>query len=303
MSTQIGPFWSANRKFVIESLEEGLLDDLAQRLCDLRNEPVWVDATDRVDEEITVFRIERNGPTWMSHPWGLWRDDEPCETTVTNDYVIPYVLWEVTRLALEGAQMPVVPMHAASLVHRGHAIALTGPSHSGKSTLAAWLTRSGWGFLTDEVSLLDTSVADRPIVNPFWRPIGVRRPGPLDDVVELPSDASEVLLPASSIGELASPAPLVALVCPTYSEGASSSLEPLGAAAALTLVADQLPSLGRDGGPVFHALADVVSVIPAFQMLVDDLDTAERELASLVDRLIDERAEAGEQLLGSESNR
>jgi hypothetical protein len=78
-------------------------------------------------------------------------------------------------------------------------------------------------------------------------------------------------------------------VCPTYTEGVTGSLEPLGAAAALALISDQLPNLRRDGGPLFHRLAAVVAEVPAFQMLVDDLDTAEHELASLLDRLIDER--------------
>jgi hypothetical protein len=236
-----------------------------------------------------VFQLELTGPSWMSHPWSVRRNGEACELTLTHDYIVPYVLWEVTRLVLESTTFPMVPMHAAGLVRDGRAVALIGPSHSGKSTLAAWLAKSGWGFLTDEVSLLDTG-ADRPVVHPFWRPIGVRRPGPLDEFIDEGGAEPEVLVPASRLGSLAAPAPLVALVCPTYTVGADGSLEPLSAAAALALIADQLPSLGRDGAEVFHALARVVATIPAFSMKVDNLDVATAQLESLVDSLVAEAA-------------
>jgi hypothetical protein len=41
--------------------------------------------------------------------------------------------------------------HAAGLAHEGRGIVLCGASGSGKSTLAAWLTASGFDFLSDEV--------------------------------------------------------------------------------------------------------------------------------------------------------
>lgn len=283
MTARIGPFWAADREFVIESDEAEVLDTLALRLRDLRNEPP-AGAPDSTDDPI-VFRLALTGPSWMSHPWAVWRDDEPCELTLTHDYIVPYVLWEVTRIVLEVSEFPVVPMHAAGLVHQGRAIALIGPSHSGKSTLSGWLTKSGWGFLTDEVCLVDTSVVP-PVVHPFWRPIGVRRPGPLDEFIGEAGPESEILVPASELGTLATPAPLVALVCPTYREGAEGLLEPLSPAAALTLIAQQLPSLGRDGGRVFQALAGLVETLPAFALDVDDLDHATATLETLVDDLV-----------------
>jgi hypothetical protein len=67
--------------------------------------------------------------------------------------------------------------------------------------------------------------------------------------------------------------------------GTSGTLEPLAPAAALTMIADQLPSLGRDGGRVFQSLAAVVAEIPAFTMQVDDLDTTTENLAELLDAM------------------
>ena len=80
-------------------------------------------------------------------------------------------------------------------------IGITGPSAAGKSTLAAWLVHRGWGFLTDEVAVLDLDQG-RAVVQPFWRPIGVRHGGPLDGLVDRAPTRSESLVPASHIGRL-----------------------------------------------------------------------------------------------------
>jgi hypothetical protein len=276
---RIGPFLADRHAFVIESTDTDLLDTIDDCLCDLRHPDGDADA------DPTVLLVERNGPSWLSHPWALYRNGEPCETTLTGDYVVPYVLWEVTRLVLEGATAPTIPIHAAALVRDRKAVVLCGPSHAGKSTLAAWLTHRGWGFLTDEVGLLDISEPTTTMVRPFWRPVGVRRGGPIDAVVDVPGDEAEVLVPATRLGSLGEPAPLVALVCPTYSKGADGQLTPLSPAEALTTVAAQLPSLARDGAAVFHALADILSRVPSYALSVDDLDTAETTLAALIDGL------------------
>jgi hypothetical protein len=270
---------------VIESTDADLLDTVDDCLRDLRH------AIDDTDLEPTVLLIEHNdGPAWLTNPWAMYRDGEPCETTLTEDYLVPYVLWEVTRLVLEGAVAPTIPIHAAALVRDHKALVLCGPSHAGKSTLAAWLTHRGWGFLTDEVGLLDISQPATTIVRPFWRPVGVRRGGPIDAIVAPPGNEAERLVPASQLGSLGEPAPLVALVCPRYIDGADGELTPLSPAEALATIAEQLPSLIRDGATVFHALADIVTRVPSYALSVDDLDTAEATLARLVDSL--DRADA-----------
>jgi hypothetical protein len=50
--------------------------------------------------------------------------------------------------------------HAALLHRDGKSVAIVGPSHSGKSTLAAGLWQSGWGFLCDDLTI----VADRKAI-------------------------------------------------------------------------------------------------------------------------------------------
>jgi hypothetical protein len=277
----VGPFVADGNRFVLRSAQSGLLAVLADRLRDLRCPADESGGNGDGAADGTVFRIARRGPHWLDHPWGLWRDGEPCETTVTDDYVVPYVLWEVTRLVLEGAG-PRLPVHAAAVALDGRGVILVAPSHGGKSTLSAWLTRGGWGFLTDELALLDVD-HEPATIHPFWRPVGVRRGGPLDDVIDSPGREDEVLVPASELGTLAGPTPLTAIVCPAYAAGADGRVEPLSPAAALARVAAQLPELGAGRGTdAFRRFAGLVERVPAFAMAVDDLDTAATALAGLV---------------------
>ena len=274
-----GPFAAAEHRFVLESNQPWFLESVADRLRDLRVHGAF----DGDEPSTTVFRIDRTGPAWLSHPWGIWRDGEPCETTVTEDYVRAYTLWEVTRLVLERAA-PRITAHAAAVAHDGRALVLAGKSHAGKSTLAAWLTARGWGFLTDEVALLDVdSAGGRADVHPFWRPIGVRRGGPLDAVVNAPSGDAEVLIPASELGPLAGPAPLHAFVLPSYEPGATGALERISPAAVLANLCGHLPSLHDRGRVVFRAMATLVESVPGYRLAVDDLDQAEARLRELVE--------------------
>ena len=48
----------------------------------------------------------------------------------------------------------ILAFHAALLSKNGHSIALVGPSHSGKSTLATGLWQSGWRFHCDDLTMI-----------------------------------------------------------------------------------------------------------------------------------------------------
>ncbi len=279
---EAGPFVAGGSSFVLRSAQSGLLAMLSDRLRDLRAPETGVRNGRAPDSaEVTVFRIARRGPSWLSHPWGLWRDGEPCETVVTDDYIVAYVLWEVTRLVLERAA-PLIPVHAAAVARDGRALMLVGPSHAGKSTLSASLTRAGWEFLTDELALLDIEPTGA-VVHPFWRPIGIRRGGPLDVVIDLPGHEQEVLVPASDLGRLASPTPLAAIVFPTYVQGGDGRLEPLSPAVALAQMTTQMPGLGAEGGTEsFHRCAALLDHLPAYAVAVDDLEVAEGNLRELL---------------------
>ena len=269
-------FQVRQRRFVVETNSDDLARTVETRFRDLAA------PADSQSDGVTVYSVIRHDVA-ASHPWGVWRDGEPCETTITEGYVVPYVLWELTRLLLESTP-PGVPIHAAAATRSGRALVLAGRTHAGKSTLAAWLTHRGWGFLTDEVAVVDLDDG-RPRVQPFWRPIGVRHGGPLDPLVERTPEQTESLVPASSIGPLGVEAPLAAFVMPHYSPGDAGDLTPLSPAATLTELTRHLPTLRREGRAFFRSLVPVVESVPAYSLRVDDLDEAEARLAALMNGL------------------
>ena len=152
----------------------------------------------------------------------------------------------------------------------------------GKSTLAGWLTAHGWEFLTDEVALLEHGPDGAVSVHPFWRPIGVRRPGPLDPYLDVPPDAPEVIVPGLTAGKAGHGRAPGAIVFPHYEPGSQPVLEPQSRARAVQELAAHLPTLGAEGEEVFEAIVRIVAAVPSYSLLVDDLDAAEAALERLV---------------------
>jgi hypothetical protein len=269
-----GSFEAGGIAFTIETNRPGLAALVADALRDLR-------VADGGSSPV-VFEVLHRGTPTPANPWGVWRDGEPREMTVADSYVVIYLVGEISRLLFEQTG-DRVHLHGAALVHSGHAVVLAGKTHAGKSTLAAWLTHRGWGFLTDEAALVHP---DTLIVSPFWRPINVRRPGPLDAIVgdpqaEGPADA-ELLVAASTIGALAQAAPLAGIAFPCFTPKEQAALRPMSPAAALVELTQHFPGLiagGRDG---FRRLARLVEAVPAYTLGFHDLDDAERALRTLV---------------------
>ena len=226
-----------------------------------------------------VFEVLHQGTPGATHPWAVWRDGEPLEMTVADHYILAYLLWEVSRLMFERTGERV-HIHGAALARNEQAVVLAGRSRAGKSTLAGWLTYRGWGFLTDEAALVDP---DTLVVAPFWRPIGVRRPGPLDSILgDVFPDEDEVLVPASTIGVLAPATPMTAIAFPSLARNEPTALVPLSPAATLFELTRHFPGLIAGGRAGFRRLARLVEQVPGCILRFYDLDEAERALRALV---------------------
>ena len=271
---QAGFFDAGGIPFTVETNRR----DLAARVRDVFRDLAVEDA----GSTPVVFEVLDGGTSSPGHPWSVSRDGEQREMTVADSYVIAHVLLEATRLLFERPGERV-HLHGAALVHDGNAVVLAGRSRAGKSTLAAWLTHRGWGFLTDEAALVEPETL---VVAPFWRPINVRRPGPLDgllnDIVSHNPLDPEVLVPASTIGKLAGAAPLKALAFPCFTTEEQVGITPMSPAAALVELTQHFPGLIAGGRAGFRRLARLVDAVPAFGLRFHDLDDAERGLRTLV---------------------
>lgn len=80
----------------------------------------------------------------------LRRDEKLLQPIPSLSYVFTYLTRDIVAKLVTRDQQRLV-FHAAGLAHGQKGLILCGPPGSGKSTLAAWLTATGFDFLSDEV--------------------------------------------------------------------------------------------------------------------------------------------------------
>ena len=84
------------------------------------------------------------------HNFYLWRDESLFYCAPSSSHIIERLMQDLTVTLTAHSQQQLV-FHAAALAHGKNGLILCGQSGSGKSTLAAWLTASGFDYLTDEL--------------------------------------------------------------------------------------------------------------------------------------------------------
>jgi hypothetical protein len=85
--------------------------------------------------------------------YSILRDGAPFQSKLSADRTLWYLMQDgLTQL--NGAPSTELVFHAAGLSLDGNGLILCGKSGSGKSTLTAWLTASGFQYLSDEVIAL-----------------------------------------------------------------------------------------------------------------------------------------------------
>lgn len=192
----------------------------------------------------------------------LSRDGTPAAEPVSASVALAGVLDMMNDVVAEHWSRRHVALHAAVVERGGRALAFVGYSGSGKTTLAAAAVRSGWGFISDEVGLID----DRFVAHAYHRPLGLRRGG--RTVLQMPLSPerwhrSVQPEPASNLGTLVSSAPLAALVFFNRSESAEPGLVTrMSPAAGLAHLLNNV--LGTDGVEVkvFRRLEQMVRNVP-----------------------------------------
>jgi hypothetical protein len=103
----------------------------------------------------TVIAVDAKG----NNVWATWPDSATVEDTAT--YLLGPTLGFILRLR------GVTCLHASAIAVGGRAIALVGPSGSGKSSTAAAFAQLGYGVLSDDVVPL-TDPGDGFIVQPAY---------------------------------------------------------------------------------------------------------------------------------------
>jgi HprK-related kinase A len=175
-------------------------------------------------------------------------------------------------------------LHAAIVERNGHALLLPAPPGSGKSTLCAGLTFSGWRLLSDELTILDP--ADGRAV-PAPRPISLKNasidvikafaPGAVfGPTVEetVKGRVAHARAPADAVRRAHERALPRWVVLPRYEAGAATQLTPLSKAQAVVRLVENAFNINVHGVRGFERLADLVDGCECFEFRYSRLDEA-----------------------------
>lgn len=82
------------------------------------------------------------------------RDGEEAARATTPEQAVIDVLHELGQRVINDS-VGTIRLHAGAVERDGRSLLLVGSSGKGKSTLTAALVQRGWGYLTDEVAIID----------------------------------------------------------------------------------------------------------------------------------------------------
>jgi Coenzyme PQQ synthesis protein D (PqqD) len=214
----------------------------------------------------------------------LLKDGTPVSDCVQLLELAPLVQREALLTAYESTDC-LVAIHAAAVCNdKKRCVLLPGAGGSGKSTLAAALMRSGFTYLTDELSLL---TPDTRLIRPAPVSLSLKRGSwpilaPTYSFLEsLPTHLQEgnievrYLPPPKDQLLRQETYPVEILVFPKYEVGGSTTLTALGAGEALYRVAEAGYAVpGRLETERVEDLIDWIAQLDCYELQIGDLDKA-----------------------------
>lgn len=194
---------------------------------------------------------------------------------------LTHLLGHLNRRVVAAAHPCAATLHAAACAHDGRAVVISGPTESGKSTLAAGLALAGFEYLTDEVVIVDPNTFE---ITPYPKPLNIDpgswpvlaelrpdAPPALPDIAETQWHVDPRLLPG---GVAMESRPVGAFVRCRYVAGGRPRLQRMPAAAMVAaLIRDGFRP--RTGVPAqLRALGSIARNVPNFQLEFASLDQA-----------------------------
>jgi HprK-related kinase A len=232
-----------------------------------------------------------SGPRrWIRRQVLFFLDNATPFEPFTSSLALPFFEWGFNWCVYEHVYEYLV-MHASVISQNENALILPGPPGSGKSTLCAALTHSGWRLLSDEFALIDLASG---AIRPLPRPIGLKEES--ISVIRAFSRHAEfgpIFLDTrkGTVAHLRPPSTAVAsaeqvamprwLVFPTYAKGANNALKPIDKMAAFARASDNCFNYRTLGGKGFVSLSRMIDLCECFEVEFDDLDAAIQALDRL----------------------
>jgi hypothetical protein len=251
-----------------------------------------------LDELLGPFRAAANGhegPTYdlvsgtgLPSSFAVHLDGECVESTQSLADSLGFVLWTTNARAIDRTA-DYVALHSAAVSWEGRGMVFPAPPDSGKTTLAAGLTRSGFDYLTDEAGLIDPTT--RQLVA-FPRSLAME-PSSVDIVPglrgDLPADfhrymGDSYFVPPDRLrpGSIGSSCPIRYVIFPSYRADSPTQLEPISKPQALRELAENCFNFRTFGGRALEILGAVVKEAECYRLQIGDLRSAVRTVRDLV---------------------
>lgn len=215
--------------------------------------------------------------------FAVYVDAQRTRTTDDPTIALAHLIWEVNRNAIAGSATSLL-LHAAAAERGGRAVLLPAPSGWGKSTTVAGLVARGFGYLTDDVSVLDASGVVQPYPKPIALARRLRRLFP--DLEVLPKAADRYLgeegfvTPEDLGGQVGQPSVIGLVVIPRYSADAANRLVELPRSECLRLLVEQSFNIASLGTTALPTLSRCLEGCGCYRLEYRDLPVAVELVAS-----------------------
>jgi HprK-related kinase A len=248
-----------------------------------------VDAASFTDFHVLIRRPY--GPRrWFKRQVLFDFDGDTPFTPLPGDQGMPMLEWGM-NWCVSNHFHQYLTIHAGAVERGGRAIIVPAPPGTGKSTLCAGLSFSGWRLLSDELTLVDPTTG---LIHGLARPIGLKnasidvlrrfapdvRIGPTVHETTKGSVA-HVAPPPASVSQVDRPARPAWIVLPRYLAGSPATLEPMPKAEGFMQLVDNSFNYHLYGARGFAVLAALVDGCDCYRFTYGDLREATARFALL----------------------
>lgn len=250
-----------------------------------------------LDELLQPFKVSGNGQKGSTYDvvegtppssFAVYLDGECVESSGSLADSLGFILWTTNARAIDGTD-DYVALHSAAVSWERRGVLLPAPPDSGKTTLAAGLTRGGFEYLTDEAGLIEPTTK---WLVPFPRSLAMD-PASVDAVPglrgDLPPKFHEYMgdyyfIPPERLraGSIGASCPIRYVVFPSYRADARTELQPIGKPQALTDLVENCFNFRRFGSKALEILGAVVKEADCYRLQIGDLPSAVRTVRDLV---------------------
>lgn len=219
----------------------------------------------------------------------LCRDGASVTTTDSRGAFADHLMQDVIHHLIRNNRSGYA-LHAAAVEYQGVGIVLPAASGAGKSTLCAWLVANGFGYLTDELTVVDARSGElHCLARPITIKAGAR--AALAGLVDIERHAADLLdaprclmVPHRLLHSSVSPGtpPLGLILFPQFRAGADYLLQPLSPAQAAFRLMGSLVNARNLDNLGLPQIGDIARQAPAFALTYSDY----RQLPGVLDRFI-----------------